>query len=168
MMRKFFALLLTLMLTAAFLTVPAAAFDPGGVNGGNLTSDEGGSSPVVNQEKTELTIPTDPSTAPPEETTAPTEETTAPEETAAETTVPSEPTTLPTEPTEAPVTAAAETKSPEEPEPVPSASHEPLLPTDRNTDTEAGDPMEMLLLVGLIAGLGAICVVLLIRKVLDL
>ena len=165
MMRKFFALLLTLMLTAAFLAVPAAALNQGG--GVNGTKNDDGSGTVVNQEKTELTIPTDPSTAPPEETTAPTEATTAPEETAAETTVPSEPTTLPTEPTEAPVTVSAETK-PSEPEPVPSASREPLLPTDRNTDTEAGDPMEMLLLVGLIAGLGAICVVLLIRKVLDL
>ena len=163
MMRKFFALLLTLMLTAAFLTVPAAALS----GNPNMNGNNDGSGPVVEQEKATIEIPTDPSTAPPEETTAPPEESTAPEETAAETTVPSEPTTLPTEPTEAPVTAAAETKSPE-PEPVPSASHEPLLPPDRNTDTEAGDPTEMLLLVGLIAGLGAICVVLLVRKVLDL
>lgn len=170
-MRRVFALLMTFALVVSFLVMPAYALeDVNGDKGGNSKNNSGGSTPTPvvgeGQQKdfgsnngTESSEETEPS-----ETEAPPTE---PSVTAPSETEPTEPQVSETEPV---ITEAAAT----EPDPntvlgdgqrqkvtEPAAETEPAVEA-----TE--DPTEMFLLVALITGLGAICVVLLIRRVLDL
>ena len=173
-MRKMIALLLVLMLAVSFMTVAAAGFvnvPPPTQNGGDDNNNDGSggnSGPVVGPgQQKEFDAPTGAA----EETAASTEETADPAEV---TTIPSEETVPPTVPTEeittptAPaVTAAAETQPNTNivlgmSQQTTEISQE-LLPEEEPVESDS----ETYLLVALIAGIGAICAVLVIRRVLD-
>ena len=161
-MRRLVALLLVLMLAVSFMTVSAAANDfdmpdpnqGNGDNGGNNNDNGSGSGPVVGTgDKKDFTEP--PAV---EGTTAPVEETTEPTE---ESTVPSETTVAETEP--------AATSQPD-PNTVLGVSQQIVGNStgqivEEAPETDSGS--ETYLLVALIAGLGAVCAVLVIRRILD-
>lgn len=182
-MRRLVALLLVLMLAASFMTVSVAANDFGapnpnqgnGDNGGNNNDNGSGSGPVVGTgDKKDFTEPpaVEGTTAPVEETTEPIEETvptteatTAPTE---EVTEPTEESTVPSESTAAETEPAA-TSQPD-PNTVLGVSQQIVGNStgqivEEAPETDSGS--ETYLLVALIAGLGAICAVLVIRRVLD-
>ena len=175
-MRKIFALLLVLMLAVSFMTVSAAAdgfenLPPPSQDveddGGGNDNDNGGNSGYVAGpgERKDFTEPP----VVEEETTVPTEETVP---TTEATTVPTEVTTVPTEPTvtEAPaVTEAAATTQPD-PNTVLAVSQQIIGNSTEQVVEEAPETdsgSETYLLVALIAGLGAVCAVLVIRRILD-
>ena len=172
-MRRLVALLLVLMLAVSFMTVSVAANDfdmpdpnqGNGDNGGNNNDNGGSSGPVVGTgDKKDFTEPP----VVEEETTVPTEETVP---TTEATTVPTEVTTVPTEPTvtEAPaVTEAAATQP--DPNTVLGVSQQIIGNSTEQVVEEAPETdsgSETYLLVALIAGLGAVCAVLVIRRILD-
>ena len=168
-MRKIVALLLVLLL---MMTVPVMAYafrTPSQGTPGDSGGDDPGSHPV--ESRKDFTAPTaglGETTEATETTTATeaAEETTVPEtETVAETTVPTEETAATTEP----VVTSEETK--------PSApvdnqqKIESVIgqKTEQTVEPAAKDSgTESFLLSALIAGLGAICGVLVIRRILDL
>lgn len=164
-MRKFFALLLAVMLLVSFMAVPVLALQ--NVNGDNSGNNGSSPTPVVgegqqkefgNNDGPEVSEEPEPS-----ETEAPQTE---PPVTVPSESEPTEPQTSETEPA---VTEAAAT----EPDPnTQLGKGQATVPTvPQETQPEVVEPevtTEMFLLVALIAGLGAICVVLLIRRVLDL
>lgn len=182
-MRRLVALLLVLMLAVSFMTVSVAANDfdmpdpnqGNGDNGGNNNDNGGSSGPVVGTgDKKDFTEPpaVEGTTAPVEETTEPIEETvptteatTAPTEEATE---PTEESTVPSETTVAETEPAA-TSQPD-PNTVLGVSQQIVGNStgqivEEAPETDSGS--ETYLLVALIAGLGAICAVLVIRRVLD-
>ena len=163
-MRKMIALLLVLMLAVSFMTVAAAGFqnipDPNEKNEDSGPAQE-------NALQKEFAAPTgaaEETAATTEETTAPTEETTIPSEETVPPTFPTEEITTPTAPA---VTAAAETQPNSNTvlgmsQQTAEISQE-LLPKEEPEESDS----ETYLLVALIAGIGAICAVLVIRRVLD-
>lgn len=174
-MRRLVALLLVLMLAVSFMTVSVAAGgfenlpppnqDVENDGGGNDNDNGGNSDPVVGPgAKKEL----DEHTTDENETTVPTEETVP---TTEATTVPTEVTTVPTEPTvtEAPaVTEVAATQP--DPNTVLGVSQQIIGNSTEQVVEEAPETdsgSETYLLVALIAGLGAVCAVLVIRRILD-
>lgn len=168
-MRRLVALLLVLMLAVSFMTVSAAADEgftlPNPNNEDTEDSGGGNSDPVVGPgAKKEL----DEHTTVEEETTVPTEETVP---TTEATTVPTEVTTVPTEPavTEAPVVTEAAATQPD-PNTVLGVSQQIIGNSTEQVVEEApgtDSGSETYLLVALIAGLGAVCAVLVIRRILD-
>lgn len=164
-MRRVFALLLAVILLVSFMAVPVLALQ--NVNGDNGGNNGGSPAPVVGegQQKqfgngNEPEVSEEPE---PSETEAP--------QTEPPVTVPSEP--EPTEPraseTEPVVTEAAATEPDPNTQLGKGQATVPTAPQETQPEVvETEDATEMFLLVALIAGLGAICVVLLIRRVLDL
>ena len=168
-MRKMIALLLVLMLAVSFMTVSVSAWKPGDPPPTEGNNDNGGNSgPVVGPgQQKEFDAPTgaaEETAASTEETADPTEETTIPSEETVPPTVPTEEITTPTAPA---VTEAAETQP--NPNIVLGMSQQTteisqeLLPEEEPEESDS----ETYLLVALIAGIGAICAVLVIRRVLD-
>lgn len=185
MMRKIFVMLLAVVLLVSFMTVPALAdgiggavgTGGGGANGGGNTGNDnsGGSDPITSGEQKGLDD--DGQNTPVEEQDPPVEEQNPPVE---EQVPPVEEQDLPVEEQDPPVVEqdppVEELDPPVEEQDPPAVDPVKENKTDldirdlaqQKTEEPQNDPTEMFLLVALIAGIGAICALLLIRRFLDI
>lgn len=171
-MRKIVALLLVLVMMAAFMSVPALAFKDPDSNPDPEKTDSGSPQPTgLQKDFTEPPAAAEETTEPTEETTVPTEETTVPTEATEPTT---EATTVPTVETTVATEAAVVTEPAAKTEPDPNTvlgvSQQIIGNSTEEipeNSSESSSNTETYLLVALIAGMGAICAVLVIRRVLD-